>query len=74
MANAKKCDRCKCFYDTYRGVRFRADGELYSAFQVALVNSFMHKAFDLCPDCMKETITFLGLGAEEEDKHESNCS
>ena len=61
MANAKKCDKCKSFYDTYRGVRYRVDGELYSAFNVALSNGFKMKALDLCPDCMKETITFLGL-------------
>lgn len=66
MANAKKCDRCKCFYDTYRGVRYRVDGELYSAFSVVLSNGFKMKAFDLCPDCMKKTINFLGIEAEED--------
>lgn len=68
MANAKKCDRCKHFYDTYRGVRYRVDGELYSAFNVALSNAFKMKALDMCPACMKETITFLGLEVEEEVK------
>ena len=61
MASAKKCDKCKAFYDPYRGIRYRADGEIYSAFTVALSNGFKLKAFDLCPACMKEAITFLGL-------------
>ena len=68
MANAKKCDRCRCFYDPYRGVRYRVDGELYSAFNVVLSNGFKMKALDMCPACMKETINFLGLEAEEEAK------
>ena len=68
MANAKKCDRCKNFYDTYRGIRYRsADGELYSAFKTVLANSFATKNIDMCPACMKETITFLRLEVEEEE-------
>lgn len=67
MANAKKCDRCGAFYDPYRGVRYRsADGELYSAFKTVLANAFATKNIDMCPDCMKETITFLGLEVEGE--------
>jgi hypothetical protein len=68
MANAKKCDKCKSFYDPYRGVRYRVDGELYSAFSVVLSNAFKMKAFDMCPACMKETINFLGIEVEKEDK------
>ena len=70
MANAKKCDKCKAFYDPYRGIRYRAEGELYSAFNAVLSNGFKMKALDLCPDCMKETITFLGLKVEGERSEE----
>lgn len=68
MANAKKCDRCGNFYDMYRGIRFKADGEIYGAFSAVLSNGFRMKALDLCPACMKETITFLGLEEKEGDK------
>ena len=66
MANAKKCDKCKSFYDTYRGIRYRVDGDLYGAFKVVLANSCVTQTIDMCPACMKETITFLGLEVEEE--------
>ena len=73
MANAKKCDRCNSFYDPYKGVKFRnKDGELYGAFKVVLANACVTKNIDMCPVCMKETITFLGLRLEKEEGVEND--
>lgn len=68
MANAKKCDRCKGFYELYKGIRGKRNGNLFSVNSARLTSSSIDVCFDLCPACMKETIAFLGLEVVEEVK------
>lgn len=62
MANAKKCDRCKSYYDLYDNV---ANG----ATQIEFIRAFGFcvKKVDLCPDCMRQISEWV-KGAFMEDK------
>ena len=62
--NAKKCDRCKKFYDEYAGIHKRSEeGTVFQNYEIPynqlIMNNYIYSAtvpknrFDLCPDCMQ---------------------
>ena len=57
--NAKKCDKCKKFYEPYKGLHKRGmspRGEPLFKIpfnQVILENSTKRENIDLCPECMQ---------------------
>lgn len=56
--NAKKCDRCGCYYNQYPGRDYGAS----KTNMIALQNDYMGGStshFDLCPACMDKQIQFL---------------
>ena len=64
MANAKKCDRCKSYYDRNKGVK-SIDGCFVRG--IRLETSAQGKILDLCDPCIYELYTFLGLNEEEKE-------
>ena len=64
MAFAKKCDRCKSYYDKNEGVK-SIDG--YFVRGIRLETSAQGKILDLCDPCIYELYTFLGLNEEEKE-------
>jgi len=69
--NAKKCDRCGKFYDTYsypvtqkgpyrHGNGLELENEVWG-------NNHYIERFDLCKDCMDELEDFLGFNKEKEN-------
>ena len=62
MANAKKCDRCKSYYDKNKGVK-NLNGR--SVKGIRLETSGPYHVLDLCDSCICELYTFLGLNKEE---------
>lgn len=64
MAKALKCDRCHDFYDlltTPRGFRITDDRDIKPTFQ---------KYVDLCPNCYKKLLLFLGADDKKEETDE----
>lgn len=64
MAIAKKCDRCKSYYDKNKGVK-SINGCFVRG--IRLETSAQGKILDLCDPCIYELYTFLGLNEEEKD-------
>ena len=64
MAFAKKCDRCKSYYDKNKGIK-SINGHLFRG--IRLETSEQVKFLDLCDPCIYELYTFLGLSEEEKD-------
>ena len=64
MANAKKCDRCRSYYDKNKGVK-SINGFFVRG--VRLETSAPYMDLDLCDSCISELYTFLGLD-EKKDK------
>ena len=62
MANAKKCDRCKSYYDRNKGVK-SINGCFVKG--IRLETSGPYRNLDLCDPCIYELYTFLGLNEEE---------
>ena len=58
--NAKKCDRCNKFYDTY-GVKNDKNNTNAIMFVNADKNGhyFSHGSTELCPECMNEIKEFV---------------
>ena len=63
--NAKKCDRCKKYYDEYAGIHKRSEeGTIFQNYEIPynqfIINNYIYSetvpknCFDLCPDCMIE--------------------
>lgn len=58
--NAKKCDRCGKYYDSYG-----TNDDLKNTNAVMFVNAnkngqyFSHGVIDLCPECMNEVKEFV---------------
>lgn len=63
--NAKKCDRCKKYYDEYEGIHKRSEeGTIFQNYEIPYNQLYLeneiyydevsNKFFDLCPDCMIE--------------------
>ena len=66
--NAKKCDRCKKYYDEYAGIHKRSEeGTIFQNYEIPynqinlilyleneIYDGVPNKIFDLCPDCMVE--------------------
>ena len=68
--NAKKCDRCKKYYDEYAGIHKRSEeGTVFQNYEIPynqlIINNHTYsksvpkKCFDLCPDCMIELYKWL---------------
>ena len=64
MAFAKKCDRCKSYYDKNKGVK-SINGCFIRG--IRLETSGSYKELDLCDHCIYELHTFLGLNEEEKE-------
>ena len=64
MAFAKKCDRCKSYYDENKGVK-SINGCFVRG--IRLETSAQGKILDLCDPCIYELYTFLGLNEEEKE-------
>lgn len=73
MADAKKCDRCKKFYDIYAGVPFNDHGNRYNGVELRYNSSCMYCRFELCEDCQKALYSFL-KNVPAEKKTEENVS
>ena len=65
MANAKKCDRCKSYYDRNKGVQ-SFNGCFVKGIRLETSGSY-YRELDLCDPCICELYTFLGLDEEEKD-------
>ena len=64
MANAKKCDRCKQYYDPYNGVLLSDNPKKHGnrINRITLCDSFnAHYTVDLCQYCVIELAGFLNL-------------
>ena len=60
MADAKKCDRCKKFYDVYDGIPFvNQNGNRYNCIDLRCEGYTMYHHFELCEDCQKALYSFL---------------
>lgn len=61
MANAKKCDRCKNYYD--ENTKYKTKGRLIGSIisGVATTNRIYEKdkCYDLCDKCLTELFDFL---------------
>lgn len=63
--DAKKCDRCGAFYDRY--------GTKTQATEIRLINGdtcnkcACDKAYELCPECMKEVETWINAKRDTAD-------
>lgn len=74
MADAKKCDRCKKFYDVYVGVPFlNKKGNVYNCMELYHDGSNHRCRFELCEDCQKALYSFL-KNVPAEKKTEENVS
>ena len=65
MANAKKCDRCKSYYDKNKGVK-SINGCFVRGIRLETLGSY-YRDLDLCDSCIYELYTFLGLNEEEKE-------
>lgn len=79
MANAKKCDRCGRYYSnddhecnlSYHDLcyyeKFYVDDEYIEPITVRFTDKIgSYYTFELCPDCMREVISFIATKNEEE--------
>ena len=60
--NAKKCDRCEKYYDSY-GIKDNKDKTNAVMFVNADRNGqyFSHGLIELCPECMNEVEKFVNV-------------
>lgn len=68
MADAKKCDRCKKYYDDYDGVGFSEalTANRYDRMNLIRADDYSrYKRYDLCPDCMSALISFIKQGEKQ---------
>ena len=68
MADAKKCDRCKKYYDDYDGIAFSETlTNRYNRMHLIRSDDYdcRYKRFDLCPDCMSALISFIKQGEKQ---------
>ena len=65
MANAKKCDRCRSYYDKNEGVK-SINGLFVRGIRLETSGPYMY--LDLCDSCISELYTFLGLDKEKNEK------
>ena len=69
--DAKKCDRCGIFYDTYSFlVNQHSHGNRLVIGNVVNDHNNYVKGFDLCKPCMTKLETFLGMNEEKESDDE----
>lgn len=58
--DAKKCDRCRKFYDEYNIRSFDCDPNAVALYQKQNDGIYyIVKKYDLCPDCMAELQEWL---------------
>ena len=72
--DAKKCDRCKKYYEEYAGIyKCRETGSVAIKYRVpynqlclenAIYDGVSNKFFDLCPDCMAEFDKWINMKGE----------
>lgn len=74
--NAKKCDRCRKFYEPYRGVNPMLPGDSctkyfypynYLGFYNDIETAAPDKYVDLCPNCMEQLRKWLEAGGTLEN-------
>ena len=65
MALAKKCDRCKSYYDKNKGVN-SINGCFVRG--IRLETSGPCRNLDLCDPCIYELYNFLGLNEDNKDE------
>lgn len=56
MASARKCDRCKKFYERNNGVK-SINGNFVRTIKICTSGPYLE--LDLCDDCIKELYKFL---------------
>ena len=60
MANAKKCDRCGSYYDSYND---KNNAEKINGIMLINIDSnnryFSHEPYDLCPVCSDELMKWF---------------
>lgn len=66
---AKKCDICQKYYDNYKIYLKESDGEsnvhYYPVNRIKLGNNIdTYYNIDVCPECMKNFLKFIGLPNE----------
>lgn len=63
---AKRCDRCRKFYDIYntKCSETHANGFMYLNIQEDR-KCFSHRVIDLCPSCMDALYKFMKAETEE---------
>lgn len=74
--DAKKCDRCRNFYEPYRGInpiipdgpdtRYRHPYN-YIVFCNEITPNERHKYVDLCPECMERLRRWMEAGGSLEN-------
>ena len=69
MALAKKCSRCKKYYDHYpTGDKKQWNGVLRIHVDKTGVRTDWHMDLDFCPECMSEFDKFMINGGKFDDK------
>lgn len=60
MADAKKCDICRKYYDQYQSVTLNNDTTLYGCrIRFATDSNVYYNSLDLCMECMTKVHTLL---------------
>lgn len=72
--DAKKCDRCKKYYEEYAGIYKNSEtGNIIKKYRVPYNQLYLKNAiydgvssnfFDLCPDCMAEFDKWINMKGE----------
>lgn len=66
MANAKKCDRCGSYYDSYND---KSNAKKINGIMLINIDSnnryFSHGPYDLCPACSDELMKWFGKENEK---------
>ena len=65
--NAKKCDRCGAFYDSYKRKAKETDGDKIKSFfqgnrdgiRMSKSDGYISPHIDLCPSCLEELLRWL---------------
>lgn len=61
MARAMKCDRCGKYYDRNGLYKIRRYDEIMAGIRFEGYNNVDRRSIDLCDDCLKALIKFLGF-------------
>lgn len=74
MADAKRCDICKKFYDIYLDHRKQPEDEWRPQFTsvMFLESDIMGAKYELCPECQNKFVNFMakfGMWAPEKEEN-----